>query len=106
MLVYFSGCEILYHKKYNMTVTKAQKEDIIKKYAPKKWDTGSPEVQVAILTAKIENLKNHLEDHKKDNHSRRGILQMVAKRRKILTYLKSKSISRYEELIGSLWIRK
>ena len=89
-----------------MTVTKAQKEDIIKKYAPKKWDTGSPEVQIAILTAKIENLKNHLEDHKKDNHSRRGILQMVAKRRKILTYLKSKSISRYEELIASLWIRK
>ena len=89
-----------------MTVTKAQKEDIIKKYAPQKWDTGSPEVQVAILTAKIENLKNHLEDHKKDNHSRRGILQMVAKRRKILTYLKSKSVSRYEELIASLWIRK
>ena len=89
-----------------MTVTKAQKEDIIKKYAPKKWDTGSPEVQVAILTAKIENLKNHLEDHKKDNHSRRGILQMVAKRRKILTYLKSKSVTRYEELIASLWIRK
>ena len=89
-----------------MTVTKAQKEDIIKKYAPKKWDTGSPEVQVAILTAKIENLKNHLEDHKKDNHSRRGILQMVAKRRKILTYLKSKSVGRYEELIASLGIRK
>ena len=89
-----------------MTVTKAQKEEIMKKYAQKKWDTGSPEVQAAILTAKIENLKNHLENHKKDNHSRRGILQMVAKRRKILTYLKSKSVSRYEELIASLWIRK
>ncbi len=89
-----------------MTVTKAQKEEIMKQYAPKKWDTGSPEVQIAILTAKIENLKNHLEGHKKDNHSRRGILQMVAKRRKMLTYLKSKNSTKYEELIAALWIRK
>lgn len=89
-----------------MTVTKAQKEEIMKKYAPKKWDTGSPEVQVALLTTRIENLKNHLEGHKKDNHSRRGILQMVAKRRKMLSYLKSKDVSKYEELIASLWIRK
>ncbi|MCH8518302.1 30S ribosomal protein S15 [Candidatus Gracilibacteria bacterium] len=89
-----------------MTVTKAQKEEIIKKFAQKKGDTGSPEVQIAILTAEIENLKNHLETHKKDNHSRRGILQMVAKRRKMLTYLKSKSAAKYEELIASLGIRK
>ena len=89
-----------------MTVTKTQKEEIIKKFAQKEGDTGSPSVQVAILTAEIENLKNHLETHKKDNHSRRGILQMVAKRRKMLTYLKWKNISQYEELIKSLWIRK
>lgn len=89
-----------------MTVTKAQKEELIKKFANKKGDTGSPEVQVAILTAEIENLRAHLEVHKKDNHSRRGILMMVAKRRKILTYLKGKNPTKYESVIAELGIRK
>lgn len=89
-----------------MTVTKAQKEELIKKFSQKKWDTGSPEVQIAILTAEIENLKNHLDIHKKDNHSRRGILLMVAKRRKMLTYLKKKSPVKYEEILKELELRK
>lgn len=89
-----------------MAVTKSDKQDIIKKFAKSKGDTGSTEVQIAILTAKIENLKNHLEDHKKDNHSRRGILSMVAKRRKLLAYLKNKNAERYEEVIKALELRK
>ena len=75
-------------------------------YATHKGDTGSPEVQVAILTARIESLKNHLELHKQDNHSRRGIVMMVAKRRKLLDYLKKKEESRYTTLIEKLGLRK
>lgn len=89
-----------------MTVTKTDKEGIIKKFAKKKGDTGSAEVQIAILTAKIENLKEHLGEHKKDNHSRRGIMVMVAKRRKMLAYLKKKDPAKYEEVIKALEIRK
>lgn len=75
-------------------------------YAQHKGDTGSPEVQVAILTDRIENLKGHLEEHKNDNHSRRGIMLMVAKRRKLLNYLKKKDQERYETLIARLELRK
>lgn len=75
-----------------MAVTKSDKQDIIKKFAKSKGDTGSTEVQIAILTAKIENLKNHLEDHKKDNHSRRGILSMVAKEENFLHISKIKML--------------
>lgn len=89
-----------------MAVTKKDKEGIIKKFSKKKDDTGSAEVQIAILTARIENLKAHLLDHKKDNHSRRGIMMMVAKRRKMLSYLKRKDPTKYEEVIKSLEIRK
>lgn len=89
-----------------MTITKKQKDDIIKQFATKKGDTGSSEVQIAILTAKIENLKEHLADHKKDNHSRRGIMRMVAKRRKLLSYLKNKDPEKYEQVISDLNIRK
>lgn len=89
-----------------MPVTKGDKQGIIKKFATKKDDTGSAEVQIAILTAKIENLKEHLADHKKDNHSRRGIMMMVAKRRKMLAYLKKKDAAKYEEVIKELEIRK
>lgn len=89
-----------------MTVTKGDKEGIIKKFAKAKGDTGSAEVQIAILTAKIENLKEHLGEHKKDNHSRRGIMIMVAKRRKMLAYLKKKDAAKYEEVIKALEIRK
>ncbi len=89
-----------------MTVTKTDKQSIIKKFAKKKGDTGSAEVQIAILTAKIENLKEHLGEHKKDNHSRRGIMMMVAKRRKMLSYLKRKDAAKYDEVIKALEIRK
>jgi small subunit ribosomal protein S15 len=89
-----------------MTVTKKDKEVIIKDFAKAKGDTGSAEVQIAILTAKIENLKKHLGEHKKDNHSRRGIMMMVAKRRKMLAYLKRKDTAKYEEVIEKLEIRK
>ncbi len=89
-----------------MTVTKKDKEGIIKKFAKGKGDTGSAEVQIAILTAKIENLKEHLGEHKKDNHSRRWIMMMVAKRRKMLAYLKRKDAAKYEEVISALEIRK
>ena len=89
-----------------MTITKEEKNNIIWKFANKKWDTWSPEVQIAILTASIENLKSHLEIHKKDNHSRRWIMLMVAKRRKLLTYLKRKNPTKYAEVIEKLEIRK
>ncbi len=78
----------------------------MEKFATHKGDTGSPEVQVAILTSRIENLKSHLETHKQDNHSRRGIVMMVAKRRKLLDYLKKKDEARYIEVIGKLELRK
>lgn len=89
-----------------MAITKADKEKLIKEFAQKKWDTGSPEVQIAILTTEIENLKDHLNVHKKDNHSRRGIMQMVSKRRKMLTYLKRVNPSKYDEVIAKLNLRK
>jgi len=79
-----------------------EKKQIIKDFATKKWDTGSPEVQIAIFTARIKNLKEHLALHKKDNHSRRWILLMVAKRRKLLNYLKRKNPERYEETLTKL----
>lgn len=85
---------------------RSTKKDIIANFAREKGDTGSPEVQVAILTARIEALKEHLALHKKDNHSRRGIMLMVAKRRKMLNYLKKTSIEKYEEILGRLELRK
>lgn len=83
-----------------------EKKSLMEKFATHKGDTGSPEVQVAILTSRIENLKSHLETHKQDNHSRRGIVMMVAKRRKLLDYLKKKDEARYTEVIGKLELRK
>ena len=87
-------------------ITKEKKEEIIKEYATKDGDTGSPEVQVAILTARINELNEHLESHKKDFHSRRGLLKMVGKRRNLLNYLKEKDIERYRSLIERLGLRK
>jgi small subunit ribosomal protein S15 len=84
----------------------SEKKALMESFATKKGDTGSPEVQVAILTSRIESLKNHLEIHKQDNHSRRGIVMMVAKRRKLLDYLKRKDEARYTVLIGKLDLRK
>lgn len=83
-----------------------EKKVLMADFAQHKGDTGSPEVQVAILTDRIENLKAHLEEHKNDNHSRRGIMLMVAKRRKLLNYLKKKDSDRYESLIARLELRK
>ena len=89
-----------------MSVDAATKTKIIKENARDKNDTGSPEVQVAILTQRIRNLTEHFKDHHKDNHSRRGLLQMVNKRRSLLAYLKKKDVERYNALIQKLGLRK
>ncbi len=82
------------------------KKKIIKKYAREKGDTGSPEVQIALLTAQIDKLVEHLKDHSKDVHSRRGLLSMVAKRRRLLAYLQRRDEARYRKLIKELNLKK
>jgi small subunit ribosomal protein S15 len=89
-----------------MSITAERKQTLIKEYQTAPNDTGSPEVQVAILTERINNLSGHMQSHKKDVHSRRGLLLMVAQRRKLLDYLKSVDESRYLKLIESLSIRR
>ncbi|MEO0343946.1 MAG: 30S ribosomal protein S15 [Pseudomonadota bacterium] len=89
-----------------MSITAELKEQLIKDYAVKDGDTGSPEVQVAILTSRITTLTEHFKTHKKDNHSRRGLLKMVAQRRKLLDYVKGKDEARYQDLIKRLGIRR
>jgi len=89
-----------------MSITAERKSELIKEYAKGDADTGSPEVQVAILTERITNLTEHFKTHKKDNHSRRGLLKLVSKRRSLLDYVKSKDEARYRELIGRLGIRR
>ena len=89
-----------------MTVTAEKKQEIIKDNAQGKGDTGSPEVQVAILTERIRNLTEHFKANHKDNHSRRGLLMMVNKRRNLLAYLKKKDVERYNALIQKLGLRK
>ena len=89
-----------------MSIDTKTKQDLIKKFARKDNDTGSPEVQVAILTTRITNLSEHFKTHKKDNHSRRGLLKLVSQRRKILDYVKSKDENRYKTLIEELGIRR
>jgi len=89
-----------------MTITAEKKQEIIKDNAQAKGDTGSPEVQVAILTTRIRNLTEHFKGHHKDNHSRRGLLMMVNKRRTLLAYLKKKDVERYNALIAKLGLRK
>ena len=89
-----------------MSVTAERKQEIIKEFATAESDTGSPEVQVAILSERIRNLTEHFKDHKKDFHSRRGLLVMVGQRRRLLDYLKAKDQARYEALIGRLGLRK
>jgi small subunit ribosomal protein S15 len=89
-----------------MSITPARKEELIKEYATKEGDTGSPEVQVAILTERIVNLTEHFKGHKKDNHSRRGLLKMVSQRRKLLDYVKVRDEPRYRTLIERLGIRR
>ena len=87
-------------------ITKEQKAELVKKYGKSDTDTGSAEVQVAILSARIKELTEHLKVHKKDNHSRRGLLKMVGQRRSMLAYLQKKDINRYRALIAKLGIRK
>ena len=89
-----------------MSITPERKQALVVEYAQAQGDTGSPEVQVAILSERIRNLTEHLKDHKKDFHSRRGLLIMVGQRRRMLDYLKAKDVSRYESLIGRLGLRK
>ena len=89
-----------------MSITPERKTELIKKFAREEGDTGSPEVQVAILTERITNLTEHFKTNAKDNHSRRGLLKMVATRRKLLDYVKRKDEERYKTLINELGIRR
>jgi len=89
-----------------MSITQERKAEVMTDNARVKNDTGSPEVQVAILSERISNLTDHFKEHKKDNHSRRGLLKMVATRRKLLDYLKKKDQSRYDALIAKLGLRR
>lgn len=89
-----------------MALTKEEKKKVIKKFAREKGDTGSPEVQIALLSAQIDKLSEHLKEHKKDVHSRRGLLSMIAKRRRLLNYLKNKDEERYEKLTKKLKLGK
>lgn len=89
-----------------MAITQERKQELIQTYKTHESDTGSPEVQIAILTENIQNLTNHFRDHKKDHHSRRGLLKMVGQRRKLLTYLKNSDVNRYSVLIEKLGIRR
>ncbi len=89
-----------------MSITAEEKAKIMKDFATKDGDTGSPEVQVAILSSRIATLTEHFKTHKKDNHGRRGLLKMVAQRRKLLDYTRSKDEARYQDLIQRLGLRR
>ena len=89
-----------------MSITAERKAALIKEYATKEGDTGSPEVQVAILTERINNLTGHFKDHKKDNHSRRGLLKQVSQRRRLLDHLNKTDSARYQALIAKLGLRR
>ncbi|MGE0151913.1 MAG: 30S ribosomal protein S15 [Reyranellaceae bacterium] len=89
-----------------MSVTAERKTELVNEYATKQGDTGSPEVQVAILSERIKNLTEHFKGHNKDHHSRRGLLKMVSQRRRLLDYLKRKDEQRYEKLIDRLGLRR
>ncbi len=89
-----------------MAITNERKQELIETYRTHESDTGSPEVQIAILTENINNLNDHLRQHKKDHHSRRGLLMMVGQRRSLLSYLKNKDITRYRTVIQKLGIRR
>lgn len=89
-----------------MSITAERKAELIKEYGTKEGDTGSPEVQIAILTTRILNLTEHMKEHKKDVHSRRGLLMMVGQRRRLLDYLKSKDEGRYQSVLQRLGLRR
>ena len=89
-----------------MAMMPARKQEIIKGYATHETDTGSPEVQIALLTERINYLTEHFKSHHRDHHSRRGLLKLVGQRRRLLDYIKNKDVSRYRKVIGALGIRK
>ncbi|WP_031551200.1 30S ribosomal protein S15 [Parvularcula oceani] len=89
-----------------MSITADRKNELVQEYARGEGDTGSPEVQVAILTERINNLTEHFKEHKKDNHSRRGLLKMVSQRRRLLDYVRGKNEERYRDLITRLGLRR
>ncbi len=89
-----------------MAITQERKNELINEFKTHESDTGSPEVQIAVLTEHINNLNDHLRTHKKDHHSRRGLLKMVGKRRNLLTYLRNKDVQRYRVLINKLGLRR
>ena len=89
-----------------MSITADRKQELIKEYATKEGDTGSPEVQVAILSERIANLTEHFKTHAKDNHSRRGLLKLVSQRRRLLDYVKSVEVERYQTIIKRLGLRR
>lgn len=89
-----------------MAISQERKNELIKEYRTHEADTGSPEVQIAVLTAEITALNTHLREHTKDHHSRRGLLKMVGRRRHLLNYLRNKDIQRYRELINKLGLRR
>lgn len=89
-----------------MSITAERKQELIQEFCPAPGDTGSPEVQVAILTERIRNLTEHLKIHKRDFHSRRGLLMMVGQRRQLLDYLKRKNVKRYETVVERLGLRR
>ncbi|WP_265516098.1 30S ribosomal protein S15 [Nitratireductor luteus] len=89
-----------------MSITAERKQELLKEFGTVSGDTGSPEVQVAILTERIKNLTEHFKDHKKDNHSRRGLLKLVSQRRRLLDYVKGKDQGRYQTLIERLGLRR
>ena len=89
-----------------MSITNGRKQDLIAEFATKNGDTGSPQVQIAILTERISNLTEHFKKHNKDNHSRRGLLKMVSQRRRLLDYVRAKDEARYKDVIQRLGIRR
>ena len=89
-----------------MSITPERKAELIKEYATKEGDTGSPEIQIAILSERIKNLTDHFKGHKKDNHSRRGLLKMVSQRRRLLDYTKARDEARYKSIIERLGLRR
>ena len=89
-----------------MAITQERKNELINEYKVHETDTGSPEVQIAVLTEQINTLNDHLRTHKKDHHSRRGLLKMVGKRRNLLTYLRNKDVQRYRVLINKIGLRR
>jgi small subunit ribosomal protein S15 len=89
-----------------MSLTAEQKEQVVKQHQLSEGDTGSPEVQVALLTARIQHLQTHFAEHKKDHHSRRGLLKLVNQRRSLLDYVKKKDVQRYRDLIERLGLRR